>query len=103
KETGDILYSQGEIKELTTFSNSLPMFENVKDSWMNQFKATLSAFDAVTGETMPSSTAYRSVLLQAKQASSMFEYLKEGKGMFIEEVITDWVLDEVAKKINRKY
>lgn len=103
KENGDVVYSGKEVTELSTFTNALPLYENVKESWLNQFKASLSAFDAVTGESMPSGTAYRLGLLQAKQASSMFDYLKQGKGMFVEEVITDWVLQEVAKGINRQF
>ena len=105
RESGDFLYVDlgKDVRELSTISNALPMFENMKNSWVENFKASLSAFDSVTGDNLPSGTAYRLGLLQAKQASSMFKYLRQGKANVVKQMIKKWILPELVKKINKDF
>lgn len=105
KKTGDIIYTAPgkKFQQASTLSNALPQYQVSQQSWEQQFKSSNSAFDAVTGENLPSGTAYRLGLLQAKQASSIFEYLRERKGEVIQSVVEDWILPELDKGIDKKF
>ncbi len=104
KENGDVLLKKPNktFAELSTSTNTLPMFENAISSWREQLKATLSAFDAVTGDSLPSGTTFRLGLLQAKQASSIFEYLRERRGQVLKKFIKDKILPALIKSKFKK-
>lgn len=105
KENGDVLFvnSGKYVRELPTVNGALPQFVNAKDDWVNQFKSSQSAFDSVTGDTMPSGTAYRLGLLQAKQANSIFKYIQQGKGIVLKRVVSEWILPDLFKSIDKEF
>ena len=89
--------------QVNTMTNALPAFDRVKDDWDTQAEKVTSTFDAITGETMPSSTPFRSVAIQNQEASSLFIYRRENKGIFWTEIFNDWIIPEVVKDINREW
>lgn len=106
KKRGDTLLvrSGKTFRQLDTTSNAIPFLGNAVDSWINgQFKPSQSAFESVTGEETTSGLSYRLGLLQAKQASSIFDYRREKKGICLNKLVTRWILPEVAKGINRDF
>ena len=106
KKRGDTLLvrSGKTYKNLDTTSNSLQFLPSAVNSWQDSYKSTMSAFDSVTGEETTSGLSYRLGLLQAKQASSIFDYRREKKGICLgSKVITKWILPEVAKGIDKDF
>lgn len=83
--------------------NSLPQFQNTIERWRAQYERATNTFDAVTGETLPSNTALGSVAIQSAQASSFFDYRREEAGIFWKNVLMDWVIPHLIKKINKKH
>lgn len=83
--------------------NSLPQFQNTIERWKAQYERATNTFDAVTGETLPSNTALGSVAIQSAQASSFFDYRREEAGIFWKNVLMDWVIPHLIKKINKKH
>lgn len=99
-----IKLTQGtDISTVNTITNNLPEFQRQREAWDNQLERTTSTFNAITGETMPSATAFRSVAIQNQEATSMFDYRREEMGIFLVEVFTDWVIPYLIKKFNRKH
>lgn len=92
-----------DLTTVNTITNNLPEFQRLRDAWDNQLERTTSTFNAITGETMPSATAFRSVAIQNQEATSMFDYRREEMGIFLVEVFTDWVIPYLIKKFNRKH
>jgi len=91
-------------RNLDTTSASLQFLPSAVDSWQSGYKATMSAFDSVTGEETTSGLSYRLGLLQAKQASSIFDYRREKKGICLgNKVVTKWILPEVWKGIDKDF
>lgn len=82
---------------------SLVELRNAVEQWDNQYSRATSTFEAVTGETMPSGTPFRSVAMQNQEAQSMFLYRREEADIFWREVITDWVLPHVKSKLTREH
>ena len=89
--------------QVNTMTNALPAFDRLKDDWDSQAERVTSTFDAVTGETMPSSTPFRSVAIQNQEASSLFIYRREEMGIFLTELFNDWIIPEIVKDINQEW
>lgn len=104
-ETGFIwkLHEGEDISPVQFNAQAMPQLEGLMEAWDKQYEQVSSTFEAVTGETLPSGTPFRSVAIQNQEASSMFAYRREEAGTFWEEVFTDWILPEIAKKINREH
>ncbi len=86
-----------------TITNNLPEFRQLIQSWDSQLEKTTSTFNAVTGETMPSGTAYRTTAILNQEATSMFDYRREEMGIFLVEIFTDWIIPYLLKKFNKAH
>jgi len=83
--------------------SSLPEFQNLVDKWNTQYERATNTFEAVTGETLPANTPLGSVAIQSAQASSFFDYRREEAGIFWSDILTNWVLSSLIKKINKAH
>lgn len=88
---------------LSLVPSSLPQFQNTVDRWNTQYERATNTFDSVTGETLPSNTPLGSVAIQSAQASSFFDYRREEAGIFWTDVLMDWVIPYLIKKINKDH
>lgn len=104
-ENGQIIkISQGtDLSIANTITNALPEFSKLKTDWDGQYERVSSTFNAITGETMPSGTAFRSVAIQNQEATSMFDYRREEMGIFQVEVFTEWIIPFLIKKFNKPH
>jgi len=93
----------GDLSPVNTVSNSIPAFGNNIQSWGSQYERATSTFAAITGEELPSNTPLGSVQIQNNEARSIFDYRREEMGIFIQDIIVDWVLPYLSKKINKKH
>ena len=88
---------------LNLVPNSLPQFQNLVEKWNTQYERATNTFEAVTGETLPANTPLGSVAIQSAQASSFFDYRREEAGIFWTEVIMQWIIPILIKKINKEH
>jgi len=104
-ETGQVLEMEdgADASLLNLAPSSLPQFQNTVERWNTQYERATNTFEAVTGETLPSNTPLGSVAIQSAQASSFFDYRREEAGIFWVEVLTDWVVPYLIKKINKEH
>jgi len=104
-ENGQIIkIAQGsDLAIANTITNNLPEFRALIQSWDSQLEKTTSTFNAVTGETMPSGTAYRTTAILNQEATSMFDYRREEMGIFLVEIFTDWIIPYLLKKFNKAH
>jgi len=89
--------------QVNTMTNALPAFDRLKDDWDTQAEKVTSTFDALTGETLPSGTPFRSVAIQNQEASSLFIYRREEMGIFLTELFNNWIIPDIIKDINREW
>lgn len=104
-ENGQIIkIAQGsDLAIANTITNNLPEFRQLIQSWDSQLEKTTSTFNSVTGETMPSGTAYRTTAILNQEATSMFDYRREEMGIFLVEIFTDWIIPYLLKKFNKAH
>ena len=89
--------------QVNTMTNALPAFDRLKADWDEQAEKVTSTFEALTGETLPSGTPFRSVAIQNQEASSLFSYRREEMGIFLTELFNDWIIPELIKNINQEH
>lgn len=104
-ETGDILkVKPGEtMQTLNTTPSSLPQLDNIKQKWDEQYSRATSTFEAITGETMPSGTPFRSIAIQNQESNALFSYRMEEAGIFWREIFTDWIVPHLKSKLTREH
>jgi hypothetical protein len=103
-ESGDVIdTSEGDIDLLNTLPSSFPIFDGIIEQWNTQYERVSSTFAANTGDTMPSGTPFRQTLLLNQEANSFFTYRLQEMGIFQQEIMTDWVLPHLAKRINKAH
>jgi len=102
---GEVLrINRGEsISALNLSPSAFPAFTGLIEQWDRQAERSTSTYEAVTGETMPSGTPFRSVAIQNQEGNSTFTYRVEEVGLFLEEIINDWILADLVKKLNREH
>jgi hypothetical protein len=84
-------------------SGGLAQYNNLITQWYTQLEKTTSAYSAQRGETPPSGTPFRLQATVLQQSSSVFKSLQQELGIFITEIIEDWVMPHLASKLNREH
>jgi hypothetical protein len=96
--------SQGEaIQGVSLAPNTLPLFSQQVQEWMQQADKAVNTYDANTGETPPSGTPYSQTALLSRVASRPFDFRKEEAGIFLSEIFSDWVIPHLKKKLRKEH
>lgn len=101
-ETGDILiHTSGQpLTELNNSSHDIASLQSFGQQWQVLAKEITSTPDAISGNTMPSGTAYRQVAILNQESHSLFEIMTENKGLAIEQMMRIHVLPYLKKQMD---
>lgn len=91
------------LTSLNLSASSLPQFQNIIDLWSQQYDRSASTFDSNTGEAPTAGTPYSQTALLNQVANSPFEYRREEWGIFLNEILNEWILPEVKKRIMKEH
>lgn len=84
--------------QLNTVPNSVPVYQTITESWDVSADKKSSSFEAVMGEESKSGTPFRAQYLQNVAGTSQFEQELEDMGLFLEEIISDWILPDALQE-----
>jgi len=84
-------------------SGGLNQYGLLITQWYDQLEKTTSAYAAQRGETPPSGTPFRLQATVLQQSNSVFKTLQQELGIFITEIIEDWVMPYLSSKLNREH
>ena len=102
-DDGTILETE-ENKPITSLvllpSGGLQQYSALIEQWYAQLEKTTSAYAAQRGETPPSGTPFRLQATILQQSSSVFKTLQQELGIFITEIIEDWILPHIVSKLS---
>lgn len=84
--------------QLNTIPNTIPVYQNITNTWDESADKKSSSFQAVMGEESKSGTPFRAQYLQNVAGTSQFEQELEDMGLFLEELISDWVLEDALNE-----
>lgn len=85
-------------QQLNTVPSSVPVYQNITESWNVSADRKSSSFQAVMGEESKSGTPFRAQYLQNIAGTSQFEMELEDMGLFLEELIGDWILEDALNE-----
>jgi hypothetical protein len=91
------------ITSLNLSASALPQFQNIIELWNQQYDRVASTFDANTGEAPTAGTPYSQTALLNQVANSPFEYRREEWGIFLNEILNDWILPHIKKRITKAH
>jgi len=84
-------------------SGGLQQYTNLINQWYDQLEKTTSAYSAQRGDTPPSGTPFRLQATVLQQSSSVFKTLQQEFGIFITELLEDWVMPFLSKRLNQEH
>jgi len=91
------------ITSLNLSASSLPQFQNIIELWNQQYDRVASTYDANTGEAPTAGTPYSQTALLNQVANTPFEYRREEWGIFLNEILNDWILPFLKKRITKAH
>lgn len=99
--TGNILI-HAENQPLTQLNNThdVTQIQNFATQWQNLAKEITSTPDSLRGETAPSGTAWRQVEALRTESHSLFEVMKENKGLAIEAMLRNFIIPYQKKQMD---
>lgn len=103
-ETGDIFVHQANMP-LTRVANDKPdiqAFQGFAQQWQSLAGEITSTPDAIKGTTLPSGTPYSLGAFLGAQANSLFEIMTENKGLHVEDMMREYVIPHLKKKMDTK-
>lgn len=103
-ETGDILIHKLN-EPLTQINNSkadIAAFQNFGAEWERLSQTLTSTPEAMRGDTLPSGTPYSLAAYLGGQANSLFEIMTENKGLHIEDMMREFILPHMQRKLKNK-
>lgn len=114
KISGNVLtdFSNGHIFELedgktitpiNLAPSAFPQFQVVIDLWNQQYDKVSSTYAANTGEAPTAGTPYSQTALLNQVANSPFEYQREVWGIFVNEILNDWILPFIKRRILKEH
>lgn len=104
-ENGQVLkISAGtDFSQANMITNAIPEFQNLVEKWNTQYERISSTPGVIAGESQPGNQPFRTTAIINQEANSMFDYRREEMGIFITEVMNDWVLPFLIKKLNKAH
>lgn len=91
------------LTSLNLSASSMPEFERMIEQWNNQYDRVSSTYDANTGEAPTAGTPYSQTALLNQIANSPFEYQREVWGIFLNELLNDWILPHLKRRIMKPH
>lgn len=100
---GDVMTLNGRLQRVPTDIRNLGA-NNVVSSEIERLSNLLSnSYESTTGATMPSGTPFALGRMLNTEAKKLFEFIRERLGLFMEDILNDWVLPELIKEWNDEH
>ncbi len=101
-ETGDILiHSLNQpLTQLNNQALNLVAQENYLARWKQQGNEINGVSEAMLGATPKSGTAWRQTQAILAESNNLFELMTENKGLHIEDMMREWILPYLKKKMD---
>lgn len=96
---GDVVKSKNGLNPVATEERNLAAYNQEQSIIMDSVRSNSNAFEVLTGEGLPSGTPYRLGALMSQNAGKLFEFIRENVGLFIQEIVEDWILPDFKKEI----
>ena len=97
---GDVLTINSEITPIPVEERNLAAYNFADAKWNKNIADVSFAYSELSGERPPSGTPLGTSLLQTQMSGQYFDLKREELGLFLKNIIFDWIIPEFKK--NRK-
>lgn len=98
-ENGRVIIANQEITPIAVEERNLGAYDFADSKWDANTRNTGFVNEPLSGERPPSGTPLGTTILQTKQAGMYYELKREELGMFIKDILVDWILPSFKKEI----
>lgn len=102
-EDGDVLTVNSEITPISMEERNLSAINLGDAKWDNLISKLSFSSEPMSGERPPSGTPFGTTKLQAVMAGQFYDLKREELGMFIKDILFDWIIPEFKKQKNGKH
>jgi hypothetical protein len=102
-DNGEILITNSEINPIVNEERNLNAYREEESRWDALIDKRTFAYDTARGERQPAGTTLGATILQAQMASGYFDVKKEDLGMFVKDILFDWIIPEFRKTVNGEH
>lgn len=88
-------------QQLNTIPSAAPLYQNINASWDESADKKTGSFAAVMGEESKSGTPFRAQYLQNVAGTSQFEQELEDMGLFLQELVSEWILPDALNEASK--
>lgn len=101
-DVGDILVTDDNkpLQRVDTTPTAVPFLTQFLNIWKENGRDIVGAYEAITGETMPTNTPYRLGAILNIESHNLFDIMRESKGLYLEKMLRNYVLPYFKKKLN---
>jgi hypothetical protein len=89
-----------QAKDLYLLNNVFPNLTLFSEEWnrnINEAQKALKAFEAASGEALPSSTSATAILAQTQAIGKFYDFKRERFGLLLSIIYKRWILPEIMK------
>ena len=97
-DDGEVLKMAGDIVPVPMEERNLAAYASEESRWEFNLQRKTFATDIIRGVRPPAGTPLGSAVLATQMAGGFFSYKQEEFGMFIKEIIWDWIIPDFKKK-----
>ena len=103
-ETGDILIHAPNqpLTQLANSSHDITSLQSYGNQWKSLGNEITGISESMLGNNPPSGTAWRQTEALLQESHSLFEIMTENKGLALEEMLREYVLPYLRKKMDTK-
>ncbi|MFA5197771.1 MAG: hypothetical protein WC437_05135 [Patescibacteria group bacterium] len=96
-ENGDLLTALSEITPIAVEERNLGAYQASDAKWDKNTADSTFSYESISGERPPAGTPLGTTVLQSQQAGAFFDMKREDLGMFLKEVVFDWIIPDFKK------
>ena len=102
-ENGDVIIANSEITPIAMEERNLAAYNFAAQKNSANIADIAVAYESVSGERPPAGTPLGTTITQAQQAGAFFDQKKEDLGMFLKEVLFDWIIPDFEKEHQKEH
>lgn len=102
-QNGDLIRSPSGIEPIVNEERNLPAFKDEEEGYAAQAERLTFAYEAVSGQTLPSSTPATNALLATQQATSVYAFKRENLTLFLQEFFNDLVMPQLMRDLTPEH
>ena len=102
-ENGDIVFSPNGIEPVSNEERNLPAFEQEEESYGQQVEKLTFSYEAIRGDTPPSSTPLGATQIAVAQATSVYGFKRQNLSIFLRSFFNDLVMPQLLRDLTPEH